>query len=309
MKNIFNEDTIKTSLIIAGIYNIFMALLFIFAPHFILSSLNLVSLVNAAVFFKFIGIFIGIMGVGFILSSSDLQNHWGIILLGILIKFLCFLGLLKSTFSDGSSSHLIIFGIVNDLIWIIPFFYALNFAYEGHNAEESLPKQFSDLVKIAKTNDGKTLNELSQDKRVLLVFVRHLGCTFCRETVHEISKLESVIKSKNYNLVFVHMSDPAFGDDFFFKYFSYPVSHISDPQRLLYQSLGMRRGSLAQLFGPSTFIRGFWAGFIKGHGLGRPEGDPMQLGGCFVISKGHIVFEHKATKASEAFDPNIIPEV
>ena len=305
MKNIFNEEILKVTLILAGIYNFLCAGIFIFFPDFLLDFLNTGSPELA----QALGLFVGVLGIGFILASSDLQSHWGIVLLGILIKILSLLFFVKIALTGGFSFKILPVVIINDLIWLTPFYFALEFAYEAINNEESLPKKFSDLVDLARTNEGKTLSELSQDKKVLLVFVRHLGCTFCRETVDEISKLESVIKNKNFNLDFVHMSDPAYGDEFFSKYFSYPVSHISDPQRLLYQSLGLRRGTLGQLFGPSTFIRGFWAGVIKGHGLGLPEGDPMQLGGCFVLSKGRIVYERKTTNASDPFDTNIISEV
>jgi peroxiredoxin len=309
MKKFFSEELIKNTLKLAGVYNLFLALLIIFFPNFISPLFNVDSASGPGLLWPFTALLIGVMGIGFLLASVDLEYHWGIVFLGALSKLITALVFLKAIFWNGLPTKFILFVALNDLIWLAPFYFALDYAYDAYTKEDSPPKKFNDLINIAKTNEGKTLLELSTGNRVLLVFVRHLGCTFCRETVHEISKLESVIKSKKLNLVFVHMSDPAFGDDFFSKYFSYPVSHISDPQRLLYQSLGLKRGSLPQVFGPSTFVRGFWAALIKGHGLGQPEGDPMQLGGYYILSEGRIVFEHKANKASESFDPNIIPEI
>jgi peroxiredoxin len=309
MKRFLNEETIKLTLILAGIYNLLLAAIFFLKPGIILSLLNYPTPYSYIELWQLIGMFLGVFGLGFFLASTDLESHWGIILLSFIVKIFSAIFLLKAIVWGSLPSQFLFFVVINDLIWLIPFYLVLNLAYESNIQEESLPKKFSDLVSVAKTNDGKTLLELSRDSRVLLVFVRHLGCTFCRETVHEISKLESVIHDKKLKLVFVHMSDPAYGDEFFSKYYQSSVSHISDPQRLLYQSLGLRRGSLSQIFGPSTFIRGFWAGMIKGHGLGKPEGDPMQLGGFFIISEGRIVFEYKTTKASDAFDPNIIPEL
>ena len=309
MKNFFTEELIKNTLKLAGVYNLLLTILMVFFPKIVCVLFNIEYSSNFNLAWQVFAVFTGVLGIGFFLASVDIEFHWGIVLLGFLTKAITTLIFLKAIVMNALPAKTVFFVVLNDLIWLIPFYFALNYAYESFTKEASAPKKFNDLINVAKTNNGKTLLQLSTGNRVLLVFVRHLGCTFCRETVSEISKLESVIKSKNLNLVFVHMSDPAFGDDFFSKYFPYPVSHISDPQRLLYQSLGLKRGSLSQVFGPSTFLRGFWAGLIKGHGLGQPEGDPMQLGGYYILSEGRVVFEHKTTKASESFDPNIIPEI
>ena len=58
-----------------------------------------------------------------------------------------------------------------------------------------------------------------------------------------------------------------------------------------------------------TLIRGFYAGIFKGHGLGDIEGDYLQLGGVFVLSRGQILFEKKAKSASDIFQFSTLPEV
>lgn len=142
-----------------------------------------------------------------------------------------------------------------------------------------------------------------------MVFIRHFGCTFCRETVSEIAKIEEAITGRKLTLVFVHMSDPSYGDEFFSKYYDHPVHHISDPGRNLYKSLNLKRGSLYQVFGPMTWIRGVYAAIFKGHGLGELEGDSLQLGGLFILKKGQIVFEQKANSASQMFQLDTLPEL
>jgi peroxiredoxin len=185
----------------------------------------------------------------------------------------------------------------------------LHAAYDEFSKEDSPPKQFSDLVRFVRTSQNKTLVELSRNQNVLLVFIRQFGCTFCRETVSEMAKLETAIVGKNLTLVFVHMSDPAYGDEFFTKYYDHPVHHISDPGRALYKSLNLRRGTPNQVFGPMTLIRGVYAGLIKGHGVGEVEGDYLQLGGIFVLSEGQIVFEQKAKSASDILHITALPEL
>ena len=97
------------------------------------------------------------------------------------------------------------------------------------------------------------------------------------------------------------MSDPSFGDDFFSRYYNYPISHISDPARRLYKAFGLKRGTILQLFGLSTWIKGLYSAFIKGNGQGPIEGDSFQLGGYFVLSNEEIIFSHYNKNASEKF--------
>lgn len=63
------------------------------------------------------------------------------------------------------------------------------------------------LLESYKTQAGKTLGELSNERPLLLVFLRHFGCTFCREAVAEITELHKDIEAKGTQLAFVHLSD------------------------------------------------------------------------------------------------------
>lgn len=70
---------------------------------------------------------------------------------------------------------------------------------------------------------------------------------------------------------------------------------ISDPNKTLYQAFDLKKGGLNALMGPRNLIRGFKAAILDGHGFGKPVGDPMQMGGTFLVSGGKIVrsFVHK----------------
>lgn len=257
---------------------------------------------------QYVGIVFGVMGIGYFIASFDPGKHWSVVFIGLLMNVFLALNFLKIYLTDIVPSQIPLFLFLNSVIWIVPFFYILLLAYEENTLEESSPKRFLDLINYVRTNKGDTLLELSKKQNVLLVFVRHFGCTFCRETVSEISKLEQSIAGKKLTLVFVHMSDPAHGDDFFSRYYDHQIYHVSDPSRSLYKSLNMRRGTFYQLFGPMTWIKGIWAGVFKGHGIGV-EGDILQLGGYFILSNGQIIFEQKARNASEIFELNTLPDL
>jgi len=307
MKSYFNLNAIESTLKLAGLYNIIWGILVILFPDAIFRFFDM-PIPNYLELWQCIGMIVGVYGIGYLIAAYDPETHWPIILVGFLGKIFGPIGFIKALMNGTFPIKFLSVIVFNDLIWIIPFYYSLIYVYKMKTTQESAPKKFNDLIKLIKTNNGESLFEISHQSRVLLVFIRHFGCTFCRETVSEISKLDSQIKDKSLKLIFVHMSDPSFGDEFFAKYYSYPISHISDPQRSLFRSLNLTRGSLLEIFGPKTWIRGFWAGIFKGHGLGEIEGDALQLGGFFVLSNGQVEFEYKNKSASEFFDLSVLPK-
>lgn len=138
------------------------------------------------------------------------------------------------------------------------------------------------------TSLGDSLYDFSFQQPILLVFLRHFGCTFCRQALKEISDLRETIENKGTQLVFVHMSDDKTAEEYFKRYKLDGVIHISDPQCRYYATFGLGKGNLTQLFGLSTWIRGFRAGVIDGHGLGKQLGDSFQMPGVFGIYRGFI---------------------
>jgi len=307
MRTYFSAETIHKMLKLASFYNILWGLLLIFFPSAIFNFLGL-ELPSFLEIWQCVGASVAVFGIGYYIASFEPENHWAIVLVGLLSKILTSIAIIKGYLTGSLPLNALSVIVFNDLLWIIPFYYALVFAYEANTKDISAPKKFNDLIRIVKTNQGESLFELSEKKNVLLVFVRHFGCTFCRETVSEIAKLDESIKGKNLSPVFIHMSDLDYADEFFSRYYDHTVSHVSDPSRHLYKSLNLKRGTLFQLFGPKTWLRGFWAGILKCHGLGAVEGDALQLGGYFILSRGQIVFEHKNQNAADFFSLQILPE-
>lgn len=308
MKSLFTLEINQKILKGAAYYSVLWGLVITLIPKVILQLFH-VDTIEAVEFWQFFGMSLGVSGIGYYIASSDPGKYWPNVLVG-------FLGSLLGTFIFAkalATGHLpILFStllLLSTAVWIFPFYFILQAAYEENTMEESPPKQFHDLLNFVRTSQNKTLSELSANQNVLLVFVRHFGCTFCRETVSEMAKIDKAIIGKKLTLVFVHMSDPSYGDEFFSKYYDHPVHHIADPGRNLYKSLNLKRGSLYQLFGPMTWIRGVYAAIFKGHGLGEFEGDSLQLGGVFILSRGQIVFEQKAKSASEMFHFEALPEL
>jgi hypothetical protein len=307
MKSYFNEETIQKIFKYAAIYHIIFGLLLVIFTNAIFNFLG-IPIPHIIELWQYLGAILSIFGIGYYIASFGPHSNWPIILVGFLCKIFGVIFFFKAYLFGTPSLNFFSLVFLVDVLWIFPFYYALIYAYETNSLEESAPKKFYDLIKVARTSKGETLYELSDKENVLLVFVRHFGCTFCRETVSEIAKLDESIRDKKLTPVFVHMSDPSFGDEFFAKYYKGPVSHVSDPQRFLYKSLNLKRGTLSQLFGPKIWIRGLWAGIFKGHGLGSIESDASQLGGYFILSHGQIIFEYKTKDAADFFELQLLPK-
>lgn len=249
--------------------------------------------------------FVGIMSLFLAMitwfTAEDFESHftfYGSLFLFKLISIGYFFHL-----GFGENKHYVLmFHALVDLLIILSLGFRLNNYNIFSNDAFFDIRKINDLFKFVRTNQGEVLAELGNNKKILLVFVRHFGCTFCRENVDEISKIKTKLEQMNLVPVFVHMSDPAYAEEFFQQYFDQKVNFISDPTLSLYKAFGLKRGTLMQLFGLKTWLRGFYAGVIKGHGLGHSEGDVMQLGGYFIYHRGEVEYLHPHNSASETFN-------
>ena len=152
------------------------------------------------------------------------------------------------------------------------------------------------------TNRGRSLIEATSETPVLLVFLRHFGCVFCREAMLDISKKKDNWEKQNINVVLVHMSDFETAEKYFKKFNVAGIENISDPSCSLYASFGLSKGSASQLFGLKNFIRGFET-TIKGIPIGlRQIGDGFQMPGVFLIRDGKVLESYIHTSAADRPD-------
>ncbi len=150
------------------------------------------------------------------------------------------------------------------------------------------------ILKQFQDQNSRSLDEIFSNRTSLLVFLRHNGCTFCRETLQDLSKIQNDLKMHGVEIVLVHMTTDDSARKLFGKYGLENVSRISDPQKNLYNHFKLKKGSLGQLLGPKVWLRGISALF-KGHFVGKLEGDGFQMPGVFLIKDREIVnsFIHK----------------
>ncbi len=151
-------------------------------------------------------------------------------------------------------------------------------------------------MRDAKANTGISIFEYSQDGKVMLVFLRHFGCTFCREMLSDISKLKKEITKQGVTIVLVHMVTDEEAEMVLKTYGINDLPRISNPEMDLYNSWGLEHGSISQLFGMKVWWRGLTAGVVNGHGIGWLKGSGFQMPGVFLIENNQILdqFIHKS---------------
>jgi peroxiredoxin len=164
-----------------------------------------------------------------------------------------------------------------------------------------MPATFPEILAAARTSSGEELLVLSRRSPVLLTFLRHLGCTFCREALAELGRRRQELEADGTRLAFVHMGTEEQARPLFERYGLGDAPRVSDPGRALYRAFGLERGRAGQLFGPGVLLRGI-AGLLKGYGAGRPVGDGFQLPGAFLVRSGQILRAFRHATAADRPD-------
>ncbi len=140
------------------------------------------------------------------------------------------------------------------------------------------------------TNKGHNLFDLSAQSPVLLVFLRHFGCVFCKESLYDVATKRGKFETEGIKIVLVHMADSQTADSYFKEFGLQNIEHVSDPDCKNYAVFGLVKGSFSQLYGLKTWIRGFEVTATKPN---LPNimriGDGLQMPGIFLIKDGKIV--------------------
>jgi hypothetical protein len=268
----------KRWLLAAGIYNISWGLLVGLWPNLMFDWAGM-ERPNYPELWQCIAMIVGVYGVGYAAASLDPYRHWPIVLVGFLGKLFGPIGFVQAAVTERFSWWFGINNVTNDLIWLIPFALILKGAWTDRGP-------VGDLGAF-----------LAGHRNALVVFLRHAGCTFCREALADVARQRKQIEADGTKIVLVHMGG---SEEFFAQYGLADVERVHDPERALYKAFGLQRGSLWQLLGPSVWWRGF--GAWRQHGVGFLEGDGFQMPGAFLVKGGRLVKEYRHATAGDRPD-------
>ena len=135
---------------------------------------------------------------------------------------------------------------------------------------------------------------------VLLVFMRHLGCSFCREQVGHLQQISAEIRQAGTHVVLISVNRPEETHRFCLsRNLGGHFTCLSDPARESYMRYGLSRVSSPHLLTPHVLSRGIQA-VLHGHFTTIPKADPLQLPGIFLVNKSGVVkYAHRNRDASD----------
>jgi peroxiredoxin len=152
-------------------------------------------------------------------------------------------------------------------------------------------QEMATVLRLYRTETGRILLELVDRSPVLLIFLRHFGCSFCRQTLDDVSRIREQIEARGIRPVFVHLGSPERAKPYFDYYHLSDIERVSDPEGSLYASSVFqlqRKNVLTQFLVPAVW-KAWLLGAVQKHGIGMIKEDADQMPGIFYLQKRAIV--------------------
>ncbi|MCA9128217.1 MAG: redoxin domain-containing protein [Planctomycetales bacterium] len=245
--------------------------------------------------------------LGAILASFGLVNliaarspylYWPIALLGLMATASLSVFIVVGT-GDDVPLNAITIGLVGvAVVFSVALARILWGAAKRSHAVNSAHEEIEcdDPVRDLCTNTGVRLDVLSNSAPQLVVFLRHAGCTFCRQALADIAASRQQILATGCGIVFVHLGEEdEQSTEVFRRYGLDDLPRISDPQCRLYRQFGLDLGGFSQLFGLRVWLHGLIFGVVNGHGIGAVRGNSFQMPGVYLYHCGVVLggFRHQ----------------
>lgn len=255
---------------------------------------------------RLIGMFYLVFGCSYFLAARDPLRHWRIVLLCVIKILIVLAAGAYAWWEKLLAPPLILLLIIDDLLWLSPFLMILWAAVQANLGRPPLYQEALATNKAAeqyRLSTGETLAEVSGSQLVVLVFLRHFGCTFTRQLLRGLERIEQQAAQRGARLVLVHMLQS--GKETAYLGDKSGVARIADPYCELYRSFGLGKAGFWELFGPRVWWRGLMALF-RGCGVGHLAGDGLQMPGVFLFYRGSIVAAQPAKNAADMPDLDLL---
>jgi peroxiredoxin len=290
-------------LLISGFFIcLFSVANFIF-PQLLFFFINFSAVKNHIVGFIFVFIFFN-SGISLIFSAFNPVRFWPLIFLAVIfyvqVLFLIVYNAYQNNFVFQVGEFL---GTFYCLLVIFGYGAILRFVYMLNLANEHFDLlSFEEALLNFKSNNNKSIAQLSKDKTVLVVFLRHFGCVFCRKLLQTLKDQKAYLDEKKIEPILVTMSNSKTAQLYLNSYNIDQCDFISDSDRKLYRSFGVTRGKFYQIFGLKVWWKTFVLGVLQGYGFRKTIGDAYQMSGVFLIKDSRVLKSFMPEYISDNFD-------
>jgi peroxiredoxin len=151
--------------------------------------------------------------------------------------------------------------------------------------------QLPEVLRQIRTERGTSLLELVDAGPVLLVFLRHFGCSYCRQAIHDVAAIKDELETRGVRPIFVHLGTRERAKPYFDHYGLSAVERVSDPEARLYRHPAFhlpRTHPLSHFLKPKV-LKGWLMGGIRKYGIGGLQDDTYQMPGVFFLRDRQIV--------------------
>lgn len=174
------------------------------------------------------------------------------------------------------------------------------------NSATGTAEELTAILGSIRTESGANLLALAEASPVLLVFLRHFGCSFCRKAISDVADLRGELDRRGVRPVFVHLGTPERAKPFFEYYGIGDVERVSDPEAAVYQNPVFH---LSRMHPALTLLQmSTWVGWLKGsifkHGIGTIKEDGHQMQGIFFLKGAKIVRQFRYKTIAD--EPNYL---
>ena len=287
---------------VAGVYNLVWGAFVVLFPRTPFHWMGIPE-PNYPSFVQCLGMVIGVYGIAYWIAADDPVQHWPVVLAGLLGKIFGPIGFVYTAVRGELPWSMGLTLLTNDLAWWIPFTAILIHSARVHEARRAqMGMSIESALKSVDIGSDQSLYELSFRSPLLLVFVRHLGCTFCREALAELAQKQSALQQAGLTPVVISMGSKQQGMAMLDRYGIGDLIHVSDPDRNLFRAVQLPFGTFGQLMGFRTLWRAVVGGPVLRYGFGPLVGHGLQLSGAAVIHHGRLVHAVRHQTSDERTD-------
>jgi hypothetical protein len=161
---------------------------------------------------------------------------------------------------------------------------------------ERLPEDLANLrVSGLNVSEARFVDVLGEEP-TLLVFLRHLGCIFCHETVTDLRRI-SEKESRLPQVLFLHPATSEQGAAFFAQH--WPEARvIADPELRFYRAFGLDKTRFWQRYGPLV-VAGAARAFLGGARQKKAQGDENTQPGVALMRGERVLKVWKGQRVSD----------